>query len=134
MHALVWDGSDLIAHGAVVLRRLLHNGRALRTGYVEAVAVRADRRRRGCGAAVMAKLEPVTRGGYELGALGATWEAEAFYRGRGWHQCAGTTSVVAPDGVERTGEDDGRIYLLPVAADLEPHGDLACEWRNGEVW
>lgn len=134
MHALVWNGSDLLAHGAVVLRRLLHNGRALRTGYVEGVAVRADRRRHGYGAAVMATLEPLIRGGYELGALGATWEAEPFYRNRGWQQWTGTTSVVAPGGVERTREDDGRIYVLPVSADLEPHQDLACDWRNGEVW
>lgn len=42
MHALVWDGSTLIAHGSVVMRRLLHSGRALRTGYVEAVAVHPD--------------------------------------------------------------------------------------------
>ena len=44
LHVLVHDDSGLLAHGAVVQRRLLHRGRALRAGYVEAVAVRADRR------------------------------------------------------------------------------------------
>ena len=43
VHALVWDGPALIGHGSVIQRRLLHEGRALRAGYVEAVAVRADR-------------------------------------------------------------------------------------------
>ncbi len=43
MHALVREGPELIGHGSVVMRRLLHGGRALRTGYVEGVAVRADR-------------------------------------------------------------------------------------------
>ena len=38
LHALVHDGGDLVAHGAVVQRRLLHDGRALRVGYVEAGA------------------------------------------------------------------------------------------------
>ena len=47
IHAVVREGDDLVAHGSVVMRRLLHEGRALRTGYVEAVAVRADRRRLG---------------------------------------------------------------------------------------
>jgi len=30
IHALVWANGELIAHGAVVQRRLLHSGRALR--------------------------------------------------------------------------------------------------------
>jgi aminoglycoside 2'-N-acetyltransferase I len=53
MHARVWQGRDLIGHGSVVMRRMLHGRRALRTGYVEGVAVRADRRRRGHAAALM---------------------------------------------------------------------------------
>jgi aminoglycoside 2'-N-acetyltransferase I len=40
----VLDGDELVGHGAVVMRRLLHDAQALRTGYVEGVAVRADRR------------------------------------------------------------------------------------------
>ena len=79
IHAMVWEGSELIGHGSVVMRRLLHRGRALRTGYVEAVVVRSDRRRRGHGSAVMQVLERVIHGAYEVGALGATDEAAAFY-------------------------------------------------------
>ena len=78
VHALVWEGGDVIGHASVVQRRLLHGGRALRAGYVEGVGVRADRRRRGHGAAMMAALERVVRGAYELGALSATDEARAF--------------------------------------------------------
>lgn len=36
VHTLVWDAGELIGHASVVQRRLLHDGRALRTGYVEA--------------------------------------------------------------------------------------------------
>ena len=46
VHALVWDGPALIGHGSVIQRRLLYQGRALRAGYVEAVAVRATGRAR----------------------------------------------------------------------------------------
>jgi Tetratrico peptide repeat/Acetyltransferase (GNAT) domain len=51
MHALAWEGHELVGHAAVVQRRLLHGGRALRTGYVEGVGVSASRRGRGYGAA-----------------------------------------------------------------------------------
>ena len=42
LHALVAEDDTIVAHGAVVQRRLLHGDRALRTGYVEGVAVRAE--------------------------------------------------------------------------------------------
>ncbi len=56
VHALVWEGPALVGHGAVVQRRLVHGGRALRAGCVEGVGVRGDRRRRGHGAAVVGGL------------------------------------------------------------------------------
>lgn len=134
VHALVREGPQLIAHGSVVMRRLLHSGRALRTGYVEGVAVRGDRRRRGHGAAVMSALEGIIRRAYELGALGTTDEAAVFYAARGWQLWTGTASVIAPGGLQRTREEEGAIYVLPVSAQLAADGDLACDWRGGDVW
>jgi aminoglycoside 2'-N-acetyltransferase I len=134
IHALLWEGDQLIGHGSVVMRRLLHGVHALRTGYVEGVAVRSDRRRHGHGAALMTALERVVRGGYEVGALGASDEATDFYAARGWLRWTGSASVIAPGGIERTTQEEGYIYVLPVSAELTPDGDLACDWRNGDVW
>ena len=93
VHALVWEGDELIAHASVVQRRMLHGGRALRTGYVEGVAVRADRRRLGHGAALMDALARVVHGAYDLGALAATEDGAALYTARGWQQWQGPTST-----------------------------------------
>ena len=133
IHAMVWDGPELIGHGSVVMRRLLHRERALRTGYVEAVAVRPDRQRRGYGTAVMQVLEEVIRGAYEIGALGATDEAAPFYFRRGWQRWLGTASVLTPYGRRRTQDEEGCIYVLPVTGEL-PRDDLSCDWRGGDVW
>src|SRR4249920_2957128 len=84
VHAVVVEGGEVVGHASVVQRRLLHGGRALRTGYVEGVGVRADQRRRGHATAMMAALERVVRAGYEVGALGSTDEAVDFYLSRGW--------------------------------------------------
>ena len=134
IHALVREGGDLVAHGSVVMRRLLHDGRALRTGYVEAVAVRADRRRLGHAGLVMAELERVVRGGYDLGALSASSMAQAFYRARGWQPWTGTASVLAPGGIQRLPGEEDSIHLLPVTVTPAPGGDLACDWRAGDPW
>jgi aminoglycoside 2'-N-acetyltransferase I len=134
VHALVWDGDELIGHAALVQRRLLHGGRALRTGHVEGVAVRADRRRRGHGAALMDELERVVRAAYDLGALGASEEALGFYAARGWTLWQGPTSALTPAGIVPTPEDDGCVFVLPVSAPLDISGELTCDWRDGEVW
>jgi aminoglycoside 2'-N-acetyltransferase I len=134
VHALVWEDGALVGHGSVVQRRLLHGGRALRAGYVEGVGVLARRRRRGHGAALMAALERVIRGAYDLGALGSTDEAAAFYAARGWRPWQGPTWAMTPDGLVRTENEDGAIYVLETGGSLDLSGALACDWRDGDVW
>jgi aminoglycoside 2'-N-acetyltransferase I len=134
VHAVAYEGDELVGHAAVIQRRLLHGGRALRTGYVEGVGVRAGRRRRGHAAAMMDALERVVHGAYELGALGATDEAAVFYAGRGWQQWQGPTSALTPAGIVRTAAEDGAIYVLPGTAALDPAGELTCDWREGDAW
>ncbi len=134
VHALVWEGSEVIGHASVVQRRLLHGGRALRAGYIEGVGVREDRRRRGHGTAMMAALERVLAGAYELGALSATDEAARFYAARGWELSQWPASALTPAGIVRTEEEEGAIYVLPGAIALDLSGELSCDWREGDVW
>jgi aminoglycoside 2'-N-acetyltransferase I len=134
MHALAWDGGELIGHASVIQRRLMHGGRPLRTGYIEGVGVRPDRQRRGHGAALMAPLERIIRAAYDVGALGATDEAIPFYESRGWRRWEGPTSALTPQGVVRTAEVDGAVYVLPVSARLDLAGELTCDWRDGDCW
>jgi aminoglycoside 2'-N-acetyltransferase I len=135
IHALAYQGGELVGHAALVQRRLLHGGRALRTGYVEGVGVRAEHRRQGHATAMMEALERVIRDAYEVGALGATDEASLFYSGRGWRLWGGRLSALTPDGLQATPDEEGAVYVLPVdGVELDLTGALACDWRDGDVW
>jgi aminoglycoside 2'-N-acetyltransferase I len=135
IHALAYQGGELVGHAALVQRRLLHGGRALRTGYVEGVGVRAEHRRQGHATAMMEALERVIRDAYEVGALGATDEASLFYSGRGWRLWGGRLSALTPDGLQPTPDEEGAVYVLPVdGVELDLTGALACDWRDGDVW
>jgi len=134
MHAIIQYRGALIAHASVVQRRLLHQGAALRCGYVEGVAVREDWRRQGLAHAVMDAIEQVIRGAYQVGALSASPAGEHIYRPRGWLHWQGPTSVLAPSGIIRTPDDDGSIFVLPVGVHMDPKADLVCDWRDGDVW
>ena len=134
MHAVIAHRGTLIAHAAVIQRRLIYRGTALRCGYVEGVAVREDWRGQGLGTAVMDAAEQVIRGAYAVGALSASGSGEQLYRPRGWLNWRGPTSVLSPDGPVGTPGDDGCVFVLPLASDLDPDGALACDWRDGDVW
>jgi aminoglycoside 2'-N-acetyltransferase I len=134
VHALLVEDGELIGHASVVQRRMLHGGWVLRTGYIEGVAVRADRRRRGHGAALMSELERIVRSGYQLGALGASDDGARLYVSHGWQQWRGPIATLSPDGIRRTPGKDGAIYVLPVAIPVDLSGELICDWRPGSVW
>jgi aminoglycoside 2'-N-acetyltransferase I len=134
MHTLLLEDGELIGHASVVQRRMLHGGRALRTGYIEGVAVRSDRRRLGHGGAMMAVLEQMVRSGYQLGALGASPDGARLYSSRGWQLWRGPLSVLSPDGIRRTPDSDGYIYVLPTGTPVDVTGELTCDWRPASVW
>jgi aminoglycoside 2'-N-acetyltransferase I len=134
MHALIFSGGELIGHGSVVQRRMLHGGRAMRTGYIEGVAVRADRRRQGHGARLMAPLEDIVRSAYDLGALGASPDGARLYASRGWQRWCGPTSAMTPDGTRPTPGTDDVIYVLPVSVPVDVSGELTCDFRPGSLW
>nr|WP_090277650.1 GNAT family N-acetyltransferase [Mycolicibacterium komanii] len=134
MHAMIFDHGALIAHAAVVQRRLLYRNTALRCGYVEAVAVREDWRGQGLARAVMDAAEQVIRGAYQLGALSATEAGRPIYIARGWLPWRGPTSVLAPAGLTRTPDDDNALFVLPVSIELDTAGEITCDWREGDVW
>ena len=124
VRAIMSDGAELVGHASVIGRRLLYGGKSLRTGYVEGVAVRADRRRLGYGATMMDALERVIRGAYDLGALGATDEAVVSQSGGAGRYWQGGSSALTPTGIRPTGDDDGYIYVLPGDTPLDLAADL----------
>lgn len=83
---------------------------------------------------MMAALERVIAGAYDLGALGATDAAVSLYRSRGWQRWRGPTFALTPTGVVRTEDDDDSVYVLPGPAPLDLSGELTCDWRDGDVW
>jgi aminoglycoside 2'-N-acetyltransferase I len=138
MHALMSHHGALIAHAAVVQRRLLYRDTALRCGYVEGVAVREDWRGQGLAAALMDAVEQVVRGAYQLGALSSSEAGRHMYTSRGWLPWRGPTSVLAPAGLTRTPDDDRSLFVLPIALPnnlvLDTTAEITCDWRDGDVW
>jgi aminoglycoside 2'-N-acetyltransferase I len=135
-HLMAVADGGVLAHAAVVPRRLEAAGRPLRTGYVEGVATRGDRRRQGLATLVMRAAGEVVQAGYELGALSDGSRVPGFYQRLGWEAWQGPTWAATPRGRVRTAEEDGSVLVLrtPATAGLDLTGSLTSDWRAGDVW
>ena len=129
------DGA-IVAHASAVARELRVGERAVRTGYVEGVAVAAEHRRNGYGHSVMAQLGEFLAPSFELGALSAAEHTHSFYRRLGWRRWQGPTAVMVEGVAQPTPEDDGGVMILetPSTGPLDHEATLACDWRGGDVW
>ncbi len=132
LHALVRVDGRIVAHGALVQRRLYVSGRTMRCGYVEAIAVHADHRRQGLGHQVMEALEAHAPA-YEVMALATSDEGAELYTARGWTLWRGPSSTLTPQGPQPTADDDGCIYVLG-GTDLDLDAPIACDFRDGDQW
>lgn len=139
VHFIVRGGADFLAHGSVVARALevRYAGSAPRpypTGYVEAVATVQARRGQGLGSAIMRAATEHLRQGFALGAL--CTGSHSFYARLGWERWGGRTFVREASGWTPTPEEDDAVMVCRTSTTgpLELTGDIACEWRPGDVW
>lgn len=136
LHAIARDRSTIIGHAALVQRHLLHRGRGLRAGYVEAVAVHADHRREGVGDQLLNAVEAATTRAYDLGVLSATEIGLPFYESRHWQPWRGRLRAFTPDGVVPTPDDEGSVLVFGVADSdgIDLDASLTCDFRDGDLW
>jgi aminoglycoside 2'-N-acetyltransferase I len=134
MHVLVNERGRLAGHASVVQRRVIADGRTLRCGYVEAVAVHSEFRRRGLGTALTRTCNRIIRGAYHVGALGATDAGAALYMANGWQRWQGPLSALTPDGIVPRPEEEGYVFVLDVDGPLDLSAELTCDWREGDLW
>jgi aminoglycoside 2'-N-acetyltransferase I len=134
LHFLVEEGGAIVSHAAVVERALCVGAVPLRTGFVENVVTKADRRGRGYGTSVMGAVGEHVAAQYELGALDTG--AHGFYERLGWERWRGPTSVRTAEGPRRTPEEDDAVMVLrtPTTPPIDVSEPISCEWRPGDVW
>lgn len=133
-HVMAVDGGELLAHASLVERTLHVADKAMRAGYVEAVAVAPTQQGRGLGTAVMVPIGELIHDRFELGALGTG--AHGFYERLGWERWQGPAYVRHPDRIERTPEEDDGIMVLRTSAtpSLDLTAPIACGARVGDDW
>ena len=137
VHVIAAGAEDApLAHAAIVERPLYVGADALRSGYVEAVAVLPERQGNGLGTRVMAEINRLLDESYQIGALSTG--RHGFYERLGWVRWAGPTWIRHADGRrERSADEDDGIMARPTPATpmpLDVEQPIAVDWRPGDVW
>lgn len=133
IHVISRDAAGVIdGHSAIVARSFRHGSRQLRCGYVEGVAVRSDRRRRGIGDALMERTNAIVTHGYEIGGLGATNEGARLYARHDWTEWRGRLAAFGPAGAESV--SGGWVWVFDPHSLLDVTEPLTCDWRDGDRW
>jgi aminoglycoside 2'-N-acetyltransferase I len=127
-------GGGVVSHASVVGRTLESAGAQMSTGYVEAVATQPELQGRGLATAVMLRVAEFIEAQFDIGALssGTPW----FYERLGWTKWRGATWCREEGQLVRTADEDGGVFVLSSrhSPPLDVDGDIAVEWRTGDVW
>jgi len=123
----------VIAHGAVVARRIWIDDLEMNVGYVEAIAVSPEHWRKGFGKKLMAEITRYCGENFALSMLST--DEKDFYRPHGWIDFPGK-SFVRIGGEERRSadEDAGLMYLSTEGIELSEMSTAVCEERLGDAW
>ena len=125
----------MVAHGAVVARKVIVGGTPMRAGYIEAVAVSPARQGSGLGKYVMQALSGILEEQFEIGVL-STGLPE-FYLRSGWQRWRGPTWAARLDGeLERTPEEDDGVLIFRTSRTppIDLASDIVCDDRPGDAW
>jgi len=135
LHAILREGSTVLAQASAVPRTLLVDETPLLAGYVEAVATLPQRQGAGFGSAVMRALQEAMNDRFDLGFL-STGRARAFYERLGWESWQGRSYVLRGGGRVRTAEEDAGLMVLRLvrSGGIRLDSEITCEDRAGDCW
>ena len=133
---LLFQGTELMGHAAVVPRCIHIDNEIINAGYVEGVVVRTERQRQGIGSKVM---QEVTNFIFdEFGFGGLSTGKHSFYARFGWELWPGPTFVLKGTDQVRTPEENfgGGLMVLRDSkfASLSLTESIACHERDGDNW
>jgi aminoglycoside 2'-N-acetyltransferase I len=133
-HYIAESDGRIVAHAALIERRLEADTKPLRTGYVEGVATLPEWQGRGLATRLMTDLSSYIRENFELGALSAS--DPRLYARLGWLPWEGQLAIRTPTGLVPSDPAEENIMILRTVLTprLPMRPTLTCDRRRGDSW
>lgn len=133
-HVILRIGERIVGHAAIVPRLLAHDGAEFDGSFVEAVALDAEFRGRGLGAAVMDAVEAAISADDVLGVLNSLPDAVGFYEARGWVRWRGLLGAIGHCEDPAPPEEGHTVMVFRPPATIDVDGVLSANNRVGPRW
>lgn len=125
--------NKVVAHAAIVPRRIWLDDIEHQVGYLEGVAVLPQFQRRGVGSALLDYLSEFASKNYQWSMLSSG--EKYFYRKHGWQDFLGQSFVLIADKeIATPTEDEGLMYLAMGKHQRPSPKRAVCEQRSGDYW
>jgi aminoglycoside 2'-N-acetyltransferase I len=124
---------EIVAHGAIVPRKISINEELMVVGYLEGIAVSSNHQRQGVGRQLLSSITDFCRSEYQISML-STDEFD-FYGNLGWKRFSGKSGVLINSEVMLTpDEDEGLMYLIGQPGFTQEISSAYCDPREGDHW
>ncbi|MBG2875497.1 GNAT family N-acetyltransferase [Proteus alimentorum] len=134
MHVFAYDQEKMVGHVAVVQRNMAIDNNPISVGYVEAMVVLKDYRRKGIGKELITQANSIIKSCYQLGLLSASEKGVPLYSLLGWRKWEGKLFELNHGVYKQTEGDDEGIMALSSINEIDLTSSLCCDFRSGDQW
>lgn len=125
--------NKVMAHAALVARKIWLDDIAHQVGYLEGVAVLPKFQKQGFGSELLASVSDFASKNYQWSMLSSS--EKYFYRKHGWQDYLGHSFVLIADKeIATPTEDEGLMYLAMGKHQIPSPMRAVCEQRSGDYW
>lgn len=125
--------NHLVAHGAVVARKMEVDDQVIEVGYVEGIAIAPRYWGKGYGSKLMEEITRYCNSKYSISILST--DEQTFYKKHGWSNFDGESYVSINGTVTRSAEEDeGLMMLFGLDQTMVSPRKVVCESRAGDAW
>jgi len=125
--------NKVVAHAALVPRRIWLDDIAHQVGYLEGVAVLPKFQKQGFGSELLASVSNFASKNYQWSMLSSS--EKHFYRKQGWQDFLGQSFVLINDtAIATQTENDGLMCLAMGKHQIPSPMRAVCEPRSGDYW
>jgi aminoglycoside 2'-N-acetyltransferase I len=126
-------GGEIVAHGAIVPRKISINEELVVVGYLEGIAVSSNHQRQGVGRQLLSSITDFCQSEYQISML-STDEFD-FYGNLGWKRFTGKSGVLIDgEAILTPDEDEGLMYLIGKGGFTQEICSAYCDPREGDHW
>ncbi|MGX7059119.1 GNAT family N-acetyltransferase [Vagococcus humatus] len=134
IHVLMYGNKQLVGHVSVVQRNMTVLDVPYRVGYVEALGVKKEYRKKGMGHQLMKTCKHIIKESYHFGVLSTPTNLHYFFQRLNWQPWLGQLSTYTPTGLQEFKDENQTVFIYSPNLSLDLAKPLISDFRGEKSW